>query len=99
MRRIGLAVILAVSLTLAPLANEAQQVGTRRIGLLETSSPSPARVQLWETLRQRLRELGYLEGQNIAFEFRYAEGKTDRLPGLAAELVALKVDIIVTSGT
>ncbi len=99
MRSIGLAVVLAVSLVLAPLAVEAQQVGTRRIGLLETSSPSPARVQLWETLRQRLRELGYLEGQNIAFESRFAEGKPDRLPGLAAELVALKVDVIVTSGT
>jgi putative ABC transport system substrate-binding protein len=83
----------------APLATEAQPAGTRRIGLLETSSPSPARVRLWETLRQRLRELGYLEGQNIAFESRFADGKPDRLPGLAAELVALKVDIIVTSGT
>jgi putative tryptophan/tyrosine transport system substrate-binding protein len=50
-------------------------------------------------LRQRLRELGYLEGQNIAFESRFADGKTDQLPGLAAELVALKVDVIVTSGT
>jgi putative ABC transport system substrate-binding protein len=50
-------------------------------------------------LRQRLRELGYLEGQNIAFESRFADGKADRLPGLAAELVALKVDVIVTSGT
>src|SRR6266498_1136084 len=88
-----------VVLLAAPLAAEAQQAGTRRIGLLETSSPSPARVLLWETLRQRLRELGYLEGQNIAFESRFAEGKPDRLPGLAAELVALKVDVIVTSGT
>jgi putative ABC transport system substrate-binding protein len=50
-------------------------------------------------LRLRLRELGYLEGQNIAFESRFGEGKPDRLPGLAAELVALKVDVIVTSGT
>jgi putative tryptophan/tyrosine transport system substrate-binding protein len=82
-----------------PLAAEAQPAGTRRIGLLESSSPSPARVRLWETLRQRLRELGYLEGQNIAFESRFADGKADRLPGLAAELVALKVDVIVTSGT
>src|SRR6266545_3750105 len=81
------------------LAAEAQQAGTRRIGLLETSSPSPARVLLWETLRQRLRELGYLEGQNIAFEFRFGEGKPDRLTGLAAELAGLKVDVIVTSGT
>jgi ABC-type uncharacterized transport system substrate-binding protein len=99
MRLIGLAVILTLSLFAAPLAAEAQQAGTRRIGFLETGSPSSARVQLWETLRQRLRELGYFEGQNIAFESRFAEGKTDRLPGLAAELVALKVDVIVTSGT
>ena len=88
-----------VVLLAAPLAAEAQQAGTRRIGLLETSSPSPARVLLWETLRQRLRELGYLEGQNIAFEFRFGEGKPDRLTGLAAELAGLKVDVIVTSGT
>ncbi len=46
-----------------------------------------------------LRELGYIEGQNIAIEYRYAEGKPDRLPGLAAELVRLKVDIIVVPGT
>jgi ABC-type uncharacterized transport system substrate-binding protein len=82
-----------------PLAARAQQAGTRLIGLLETSSPSPARVLLWETLRQRLRELGYLEGQNIAFESRFGEGNLDRLRDLAAELVALKVDVIVTSGT
>src|SRR5438046_2486219 len=82
-----------------PLAARAQQAGTRRIGLLETSSPFPARVLLWETLRQRLRELGYLEGQNIAFESRFGEGNLDRLRDLAAELVALKVDVIVTSGT
>src|SRR5262249_28959571 len=48
-----------------------------------------------EGLRLALRELGYIEGQNIAIEYRYAEGKNDRLPGLAAELVRLKVDIIV----
>jgi ABC-type uncharacterized transport system substrate-binding protein len=83
-----------------PLAAHAQQAGTtRRIGLLETSSPSPARLQLWETLRQRLRDLGYLEGQNIAFESRFGEGNSGRLAELAAELVALKVDVIVTSGT
>ena len=69
------------------------------IGFLETSSPSPGRVRLLETLRATLRELGYVEGQNIAFESRFAEGKIDQLPGLAAELVGLKVDVIVTSGT
>ena len=56
---------------------------------------SPTRT---EAIRLALRELGYIEGQNIATEYRYAEGKLDRLPELAAELVRLKVDIIVVSG-
>ena len=51
-----------------------------------------------EAIRLALRELGYIEGQNIAIEYRYAEGKRDRLPELAAELVRLKVDIIVVAG-
>jgi putative ABC transport system substrate-binding protein len=49
--------------------------------------------------RQRLRELGYVEGKNIIIEYRYAEGKLERLPELAAELVRLKVDVIVTGGS
>ena len=51
-----------------------------------------------EAFRQRLRELGYVEGKNIVIEHRYAEGKLERLPDLAAELVRLKVDVIVTAG-
>jgi len=51
-----------------------------------------------EPIRLALRELGYIEGQNIAIEYRYADGKLDRLPELAAELVRLKVDVIVTGG-
>ena len=90
---------LTLSLLATPLAGEAQPAGTRRIGLLETGSPSPARLQLWETLRQRLRELGYVEGQNIAFESRFGEGQPDQLPGLVAKLVGLQVDVIVTAGT
>ena len=82
-----------------PVVARPQQAGIWRIGLLETSSPSPARRLLWEALRQRLQELGYLEGQNIAFEPRFAEGKSDRLSASAAELVELKGDAIVTSGT
>jgi ABC-type uncharacterized transport system substrate-binding protein len=90
---------LTLSLLATPLAGEAQPAGTRRIGLLETGSPSPARLQLWETLRQRLRELGYVEGQNIAFASRFGEGQPDQLPGLVAELVGLQVDVLVTAGT
>ena len=77
---------------------EAQQPAKiPRIGYLTAASPSaiPARL---EAFRQGLRELGYVEGKNIVIEWRYAEGKLDRLPALAAELVRLKVDIIVTAG-
>ena len=77
---------------------EAQQP-TRmpRIGYLNAVSPSNRSDRI-EALRQGLRELGYVEGKNILIESRYAEGKLDRLPALAAELVRLKVDVIVTSG-
>ena len=63
--------------------------------MLTSPSAISARV---EAFRQGLRELGYVEGKNIVIEWRYAEGKLDRLPALAAELVRLKVDIIVTGG-
>jgi putative tryptophan/tyrosine transport system substrate-binding protein len=68
-----------------------------RIGFLNAGSPatSPARQ---EVFRQGLRELGYVEGKSIVIEWRYAEGKPDRLPALAAELVRLKVEVIVTGG-
>ena len=68
-----------------------------RIGYLSPTSPSisPTRI---EAFRQGLREIGYVEGKNIVIEYRYAERKFDRLPALAAELVRLKVDLIVTTG-
>jgi putative ABC transport system substrate-binding protein len=69
-----------------------------RIGFLITSSPSTISARL-EAFRQNLRELGYVEGTNIVIEYRYAEGKLDRLPSLADELVRLKVDVIVTNGS
>jgi len=99
MKKLVLSSILAAMLAfLLGVAAEAQQpTKNPRIGYLSGSSPStsPARR---EAFRQGLRELGYVEGKNIVIEQRYAEGKFDRLPALAAELVRLKVDIIVTAG-
>jgi len=98
MRLIWLAVVLAFSLILAPLAVEAQQAGkVYRIGFLGTASASGEANRV-EALRAGLRDLGYVEGKNIVIEDRWAEGKYDRLPDLVAELVALKVDVIVTTG-
>ena len=68
-----------------------------RIGYLSACDPARESARS-EAIRLALRELGYIEGQNIAIEYRYAEGKLDRLPELAAELVRLKVDIIVVAG-
>jgi len=68
-----------------------------RIGYLSSASPAFESSRA-ESIRQGLRELGYIEGQNIAIEYRYGEGKFDRLPELAAELVHLKVDIILAAG-
>src|SRR5262245_46302661 len=106
MRRIGLAVILTVSLFLVTLPGGAQQTGKLiRIGLLSPAAPSDANGKpsdlavLFTALQERLRELGYVEGQNIKVESRWAEGNYERLPGLAADLVGLKVDVIVTYGT
>jgi putative ABC transport system substrate-binding protein len=96
MRRIGLALVLVVSLTLAPLAAEAQQAGKiARIGFLVATSAASAAPRI-EIFRKALREHGYVEGKNIAFEYRYAEGRLDRLHEFAAELVGLKVNVIVT---
>src|SRR5262250_1356541 len=76
---------------------EAQQSGkVPRIGYLANFDPATESARA-EGIRLALRERGYIEGQNIATEYRYAEGKRDRLPELAAELVRLKVDIIVVA--
>jgi putative ABC transport system substrate-binding protein len=82
-----------------PLAAHAQQAGKgSRIGYLGTSSPSLERL-LVDAFRQKLRELGHIEGENINIEYRWAEGRDDRLPNLAVDLVRLKPDVIVTTGT
>ena len=77
-----------------PLSARAQQPKVPTIGVLVVGSPGSA--QFWRLFREGMRELGYIEGQNIRFEFRSDEGKVSRLPELAAELVRLKVEIIVT---
>ena len=78
---------------------EAQQpVRLPTIGWLDHSSPNPEVLRLIELFRKGLRDVGYVEGKSIAIEYRYAEGKTERLSQLAAELVHLKVDVIVTAG-
>ena len=74
-----------------------QPAGIPRIGFLIASSAAVYLPRV-EAFRQRLRELGYVEGKNLVIEYRYAEGKRERLPDLAAELVRLKVDVIVTTG-
>src|SRR5215472_9673435 len=88
--------VLAGSLLAAPFVAEAQKAAKiPRIGYLATN-PTP---HFQEAFRQGLRDLGYIEGRNLAIEDRNAEGKPERLPTLAAELVALEVDVIVASGT
>src|SRR5215470_16889551 len=98
MRRstLGLLVTLTLGILWAPSPSLAQAVvKTPRIGML---TPAFDPHSGFEGFRQGLRDLGYVEGQSIALEYRYAEGKVERLPALAAELVHLKVDIIVADG-
>jgi putative tryptophan/tyrosine transport system substrate-binding protein len=97
---IGCIVLLILSLLVAPLAAEAQPPSkVPRIGFLMPLL-TPERAHNLEAFRHRLRELGWIEGQNVALELRYAEVGTDteRLPALAADLVRLNVDVIVTVG-
>src|SRR6266567_7488233 len=82
----------------APLAAEAQQAGkVPRIGFLALNPAANPHVH--EAFRQGLRDLGYVEARNVVIEYRSAEGKFERLPALAAELVALKVDVLLAGGT
>jgi len=98
--RAALAAALAVTLFAAPLAAEAQPPGkVPRIGLLDYSTPDHARLAWWDGFLRQMAELGHVEGQTVAFERRWARGEIKRLSGLIDELVALKVDIIVTAGT
>jgi putative tryptophan/tyrosine transport system substrate-binding protein len=94
-RTIGL--LVALALLVAPLAAEAQPSGkVYRIGYLGTTPP-PA--HLWDALLEGLRERGYIEGRNLVFERRVSEGQAERFPEFAAEMVRLRVDLIIVSTT
>src|SRR5262249_2181185 len=88
----------AMLLVLCLPAEAQQPKKIPRLGMLVSGTFSSNESQI-NAFRQGLRELGYLEGQNIVIEYRYAEGKTDRFPDLAGELIRLKVDVIVTAST
>src|SRR6266567_8101998 len=91
-------VLALLALGAAPFAAEAQQAAKiARIGYLTNSLG--VNPHLPEAFRQGLRDLGYVEGRNVVIEYRDAEWKNERLPALAAELVALKVDVIVAGAT
>jgi putative ABC transport system substrate-binding protein len=91
---VGLSVLAFVLVVTGAVAQAQQTKKVPRIGVLSGGSRSSTTAST-EAFRQGLRELGYLEGQNVAIEYRYAEGKLDRLPALAAELAASRVDVIV----
>ncbi len=100
LRPVALVVTFALGLLAGPLPAEAQQTGkVYRIGFLDFRLRSTTTDPRFVALRQGLQELGYVEGQNLVLEYRSAKGKRKRLPEVAAELVRLKVDIIVTSGS
>jgi ABC-type uncharacterized transport system substrate-binding protein len=91
-------VCLALLLASAPLSQAQQPKKLPRVGYLSAAAPAVA-APLISAFREGLRQLGYIEGKNIVIEWRYAEGSTERLTDLAAELVGLKVDVIVTAST
>src|SRR2546428_419769 len=97
MKKVTSTLFIVATLILAPVyLAHAQKETTRRIGVLYLGVPPNPNIDVFV---QELRELGHIEGKNLLIEYRYAEGKADRLPELATELVRLKVDAIFTLGT
>ncbi len=97
-KKILVSILAVVILAFVHLAEAQQTKKVFRIGILSSGSPSSSK-EVVEPLQQGLRDLGYIDGQNITIEHRYADGMAERLPNLAAELVQLKVEIIVVSGS
>lgn len=92
MRRRDFLTVVCAGAIASPLAARAQQAKIPRIGIVDDAP-------MWQAFRQALRELGYVEGQNIAYEYRYGDGAPERLATVAAELVRRPVDVIATFGT
>jgi putative ABC transport system substrate-binding protein len=99
LKKVGwFSILVAAAVLTFPVITEAQQTGKIfRMGILDPSTASGSAV-LWEALRQELSKLGWIEGKNIAIEYRFTELKSERLPELAADLARLKVDLIVVPG-
>jgi len=98
-RSAGCIVVVALSLLSPPIVAVAQpSAKVHRIGWLGHSSAASGNNRSIGDFQQGLRDLGYVEGQNLAIEYRYASGNVERLPDLAAELARLPVEVIVTSG-
>jgi putative tryptophan/tyrosine transport system substrate-binding protein len=98
MRRRDFITFLAGGMTTWPIAGRAQQKAMPVIGFLSSEAPGPFALHV-AAFRQGLSETGYGEGQNLTIEYRWAEGRDNRLPALAADLVGRKVDVIVSSGS
>jgi ABC-type uncharacterized transport system substrate-binding protein len=100
MKAIALMLTLVLAMLAAPLAAKAQPAGkVSRVGILGQTASDPLEARLWQIFRLALRERGWIEGENLRIESRWAEGDVARIPALAAELVRLKVDLIVTRGS
>ena len=97
LRTASFIILLALGLLLTPPAADAQQAGkVARVGMLSAAQPRTA--SFLQAFEHRLKDLGYVEGQNLIIEFRTGEGKAERYPALAAELVQRHVDVLVASG-
>jgi putative ABC transport system substrate-binding protein len=95
----GLAAVLAFALIAASPAAAAPAAKVYRVGILGEKASDPSEARMWQAFRAELRERGWIEGENILIESRWAEGNPARLPELAADLVRLRVDLIVTRGS